>query len=517
MGRHGGGPAPSSGRALSTTSAGIVVALVAVAFAVVTVLGLTLLGVPLLPRQNAAAATPTPTPSPTIDQVSLASSPAQRVIAGMLSNGAVTGWTPAGSVAWSGGTPFDQACGRPTVDAVLSGARVYSIGSRQVVLTVSAYTAGAGAVAIQDWVALLGSCGSARLSTPGSPSFDAFVATRYAGGGGPGATAIFWRRGDVVAIIAVPTSGASGMMGLAAQVDPALSAALVGVCVNPKSTVADAVRSPWAERDGFAGLTAPVRVTVAPSPTPVPPAGVTPVPDTWSPTPLPSISFPQRPADPIWPSDLPSGGVPSPVPPVVLLPAPTLSVVPSRLDDPVGPGCGWRFTGQSAPPFDPATEAVVAQGRVAQATENLTAAQVAWQASIVGYWQAVAAYSTQATAYTTYAVGVGDVARAWDRITAARQAYADAVTAYNAALAAREQFFLDQAAAQAAYDNAVAVCQAVSPSPTPTDTAAPTGTPSPTDTPVTPECPPAVPPILGQPPPTIPPVPTPPPDPRPSG
>jgi hypothetical protein len=277
------------------------------------------------------------------------------------------------------------------------------------------------------------------------------------------------------------------------------------------------VRSPWVEREAFAGLTAPVRVTVAPSPTPVPPVGVTPVPTTWTPTPLPSTSFPQRPADPIWPSDLPTGGIASPVAPVVLLPAPTLSVVPSRLDDPVGPGCGWSFTGQSAPPFDPATEAVLAQGRVTQATENLAAAQAAWQASIVGYWQAVAAYSAQATSYTAYAAGVRDVAVAWDRITAARQAYADAVTAYNAVLAAREQFFLDQAAAQAAYDSEVAVCQAISPSATPTDTATPTLTPSPTDTPVTAQCPPTVPPILGQLPPTIPPLPTPPPDPRPSG
>jgi hypothetical protein len=495
------------------------VALVALTFAVVTLLGLTLLGIPLLPRQSASAAAPTPAASPTIDRVSLASSPAQGVITTMLRPDVATGWTPAGAVAWSGGTPFDTPCGRPGVDAVLSGARVYSIGSRQVVLTVSAYSAGSGAVAIRDWLARIGSCSGAPVgvAAPGSPTPDAFVASSPAAGGVRGATAIFWRRGDVVAVIAVAMSGASGMTALAAQVDPALATALVGVCANPQSTVADAVRSPWVERDAFAGLTAPVRVTAAPSPTPVPPAGVTPVPSTWSPTPLPSISYPQRPADPIWPSDLPTGGVASPVPPAVLLPAPTLSVVPSRLDDPVGPGCGWAFTGQSAPPFDAATEAVLAQGRVAQATENLAAAQVAWQASIVGYWQAVAAYSGQATSYTAYAAGVRDVATAWDRITAARQAYADAVTAYNAAIAAREQFFLDQAAAQAAYDDAIAVCQAISPSATPTDTATPTLTPAPTDTPVTPECPPAVPPILGQLPPSIPPLPSPPPDPRPSG
>ncbi len=518
MGRHGSGPVrTSSGRALSTTSAGIAVVLVAVAFAVVTVLGLTLLGVPLLPRQTATAATPTPTPSASIDRVSLATSPAQGVITRMLGPAVVAGWTPAGAMAWSGGTPFDAPCGRPSVDAVLSGARVYSIGSRQVVLTVSAYTAGSGAVAVRDWAARLGTCAAApvRVSAPGAPTSDAFEATLSAAGGASGATAIFWRRGDVVAVIAVPAADAPGMPVLAAQVDPALVTALTGVCANQASTVADAVRSPWVVRDQFIGLTLPVRVTVAPSPTPVPPAGVTPAPVSWSPAPLPSISHPQRPADPVWPADLPTGEPASPVPPTVLLPAPTLSVVPSRIDDPAGPGCGWSFTGQLAPPFDARNEAAIAQGRVVQATEDLAAAQQAWQTSVVAYWQAVADYSAQATAYTAYAASVRDVARAWDRISALRTAYADAVTAYNAAVAAREQFLLDQAAAQTAYDDAVAVCQAVSPSATPTGS--PTSTASPAGTPATPECPPPVPPILGQLPPPVPPLPTPPPDPRPSG
>jgi hypothetical protein len=509
----------SSGRSISTASTGVVVALVAITFAAVTALGLTLLGVPLLPRQTAAAATPTPTPSPTIDAVSLASSPAQRVISTVLGSAVATGWTPAGAVAWSGGTPFDSPCGRPTVDAVLSGARVYSVGKSQVVLTVSAYTAGSGAVAIRDWAARLGSCATAPVlvSAPGVPTTDAFVATLPAAGGETGATAIFWRRGDVVAVLAVASATAPGMPALAAQVDPALVTALTGVCVDQASTVTDGVRSPWVAREGFLGLTAPVRVTTAPSPTPVPPAGITPVPVTWAPSPLPSISYPQRPADPVWPTDLPTGGLASPVAPVVLLPAPTLSLVPSRLDDPVGPGCGWAFTGQSAPPFDAGREAVTAQGRVVQANEDLAAAQLAWQASVVSYWQAVAAYSAQATSYLAYAAGVRDVARAWDRISAQRTAYADAVNAYNAAVSAREQFLLDQATAQSDYDNAVAVCAAITPSATPSVTASPSPSSSPTGFPGTPECPPVVPPILGQLPPTVPPLPTPPPDPRPSG
>ena len=145
--------------------------------------------------------------------------------------------------------------------------------------------------------------------------------------------------------------------------------------------------------------------------------------------------------------------------------------MPSRLDDPVGPGCGWAFTGQVGPPYDATAEAVAAQGRVAQAQLDLSVAQQAWQANVVQYWSQVADYTTQADAYSAYAAAVRKVAVAWDRITAERTAYAAAVDTYNAAAAAREQFLLDQAAAQTDYDTAVALCGGVSPSTTPSPSA----------------------------------------------
>lgn len=375
---------------------------------------------------------------------------------------------------------------------------------------------------MRDWAQLLATCGAAPVTVTRvvAPSTDAFVVSVPAAGGGPGATAIFWRRGDVVAILAVPQPRAAGLPILAAQVDPALATALTGVCANQASTLADAVRSPWVSRDQFIGLASPMPVRITLSPTPVAPPGVTAVAPTWAPSPLPSLSIPVRPADPVWPVDLPAGAVESPVAPSILRPAPSVSIVPSRLDDPTGPGCGWAFTGQSPPPFDAGTEAVNAAGRVAQATEDLHAQQQAWQVSVVSYWQAVNDYTNQVNAYTAYAASVREVARAWDRIAAQRQAYADAVNAYNTAAAAREQFLLDQAAAQAVYDDAVATCAVASPTGSPTATPTGTASGSPTATPTspgTPGCPPAVPAILGQLPPTVPPVPTPPPDPRPSG
>ena len=274
MGRHGG-PAPPSarpgaaipGRGTSTTSAGVLVALTGVLVAVLTVVGITLMGVPLLPRPVAAAASPSPSPSPSADTVAVLGSPAQTVISTVLGPAAPPGWTPAGALAWTGGTPFDAACGRPTVDAALSGARVYDLGGAQVVLTVSAYPAGAGAVAMVSWAARLTQCTSvsARVVPAAGPSTDAFVATLPPGStpGGSGVSTLFWRHGDVVAVVATSSSTSTGLPALAAAVDPRLVKALAGVCADPASTVADAARSPWVSREQFTGLTAPMTVTTA--------------------------------------------------------------------------------------------------------------------------------------------------------------------------------------------------------------------------------------------------------------
>ena len=239
MGRHGGPPARRPrpaipGRGVSTASAGVLVALTGALVAALTVLGVTLMGVPLLPRAPAAAATPTPSPTPSIDRVALATSPAQGVITTVLGPAVAPGWTPAGLVAWSAGTPFDALCGRPGADAALSGSRVYDLGRSQVVLTVSAYPAGAGAVALRDWSARLSTC----ARSPGgrslpvlAPSPDAFVATlprrvRRR----PGAAALFWRHGDVVAIVATPSPDGRGLPALAVAADPVAASGRSPAC-----------------------------------------------------------------------------------------------------------------------------------------------------------------------------------------------------------------------------------------------------------------------------------------------
>jgi hypothetical protein len=229
------------------------------------------------------------------------------------------------------------------------------------------------------------------------------------------------------------------------------------------------------------------------------------------------------------------------VPVIPTLP-PSATSVPSRAPDPIGPGCGWAFTGQVPPAYDEVQQVALARGLEDQARARLLQAQGQWQSETLTFWQQVPTYAAQLREFLAYAAAVRDVALSWDSITGQRDAYDLAVQQYNDALALQQQFITQQQQAQAAYNAALTACANAPvytplPAPTytpPTQTPAPTGSsgpnptatstptsvsPGPTSTPSPPQpigCPPARPVILDQPLPTLPPLPTPPPDPRPS-
>lgn len=532
MGRHAAPPPPRRSRVpdlpgarTSTATAGFLVAAVAVALAGATVLGLVATGVPLMPRTEAAAAAPTPTPTP-IPTLDTSATPASVVIRATLVDSPGRRWAPAGALTWSGGTPFDADCGRPASDAAVAGTRMYAVGARQVVVTVSAYSAGSGAVAFSQWASLLSRCaGASRTLAAIGPrtvgrtavsagDAEAFVGWIGARGDRPAASALFWRRGDVVAVVAAASSAPDGLSAAAADLDRVLVPALEGRCRDLASNLADAARSPWIEGVDFTGLTVPVTVSVTPTPLPTPP---TPGVETWSPRPLPSVSYPARPLDPVWPTELPSA-VASPVPPASpIAPAP-VTAVPSRAPDLTGPGCGWDFTGQVVPPFDAEAEQARAEALVQQAHDELVGAQALYASDLLSYWTQIAPYEEQVKAFTAYASAVAGVARQWDTISMQRSDYALALAAYEAALRALADFTAQQTAARAAYDDALLACAAATatPTPTPTDVGVPAPTATPTPTEAAPGCPPTRPAILDEIPPSVPASPSPPPTPGPA-
>jgi hypothetical protein len=509
------------GRTRRSVLAGTLVVATGAALAAMTVGAIAATGVGLMPRDQAQPA-PAPTPAAPVERAALTSTPAQVAITQLLAGKPAPTWSPAGTVTWTAATPFDEECGRPNdLDAALAAARAYTVGKEQVLVSVAAYSAGQGPLALAGWTATLGDCSSSgrvgrvRVEGPGGSGVLAWL---RGAPGTPQAAMLMWRRGDVLAIVAVPTSAPDRLAERAAVVDTALLGVLVGRCADTSSTRADAVRSPWVSRLEFTGRTEPLTVAIDPSPVPVPPPDVVPVPDSWEPSPLPTVSIPARPTDQLWPAELPLP-VASPAAPRLPDPAPASTAVPSRVDDPTGPGCGWAFTGQVPPRYDEAAEQALTAARAAQAEADLATLQAQWQSDLVTFWRDVPAYEAQAALFAEYADGVAAVASAWDTITRQRERYAAAVEDYNDAVAAREQFFAAQAIARSQYEQAVALCgTAPTPLPSPTPTPDPTATalPTPTPTPTAPGCPPEVPPILFEQPPELPPLPTPPPDPRPS-
>lgn len=475
-------------------------------------------GVGLGPRTAAEAQQATATAKQTADT---AERPAQAVVESTLAE-PPAGWTPRGPVVLGASEPIAEGCDTPGPAGVSDATRRFQVAGRSVSVTVTAYGAGVGPIAVRDRIAALGSCPDVTAGTSSTfAGVDAFVAWRSSSTLPPLAL-LGWRRGDVVVVVRTPGRDPGSLARLAQVLDTSLLARLAGRCAEIGSTLADASRSPYVQGVTFTGRLVPVPVTVDPLPTP---EGESPLPTLQ---PAPSISFPVRPTDPVWPTELPSP-VGSPVLPSDPGPEPTATEVPSRAPDPTGPGCGWAFTGMPVPGFSQAEEAARVEGLVAQAREQLLAGQDQWRQSVETYRGAAVQYDEQLAAFLQYAEQVRVVAEAWDAITAARDDYAAQLAAYDAALAAVAQFQSDQAAARAAYDEAVRVCDAGAPTlpPVPTDSATPTDslsptpsdslspTPTPTPTPTLTGCPPEVPPILYEQPPVVPPSPTPPPVPTP--
>ena len=250
------------------------------------------------------------------------------------------------------------------------------------------------------------------------------------------------------------------------------------------------------------------------------PPGVIPVPLDRSFDAVEPVDLPTRPADPVWPP-LPTP-VELPVAPFSPGPEPTAAVVVTPRRDPVGPGCGWAFTGQGAPTYDAAAAAATRAATIDAARGRLLLAQQAWRAAVVGYWQASARFETATVAYAFYADQVRSVGVAWSAIEQARADYRSALVAYRAAVSERDALLAEQATALRAYQAALAACAVVPTTPpAPTVPATPeqpgaSGPPATSPTTPAPVCPPPRPAVLDRPVPPVPVPPVPPPDPRPA-
>ena len=527
-------------------------------------------GIPLLPTSAPpAAAVAAPVTKAPI--ASLVDSPAVNAVTAVLTAGPGGGWSAAGPLTWAVGTPYDYACRLSSwtgPGSTVSAQRTYSLAetttapvsptpapsasgapsstpatqsppaaARSVTVTLHAFGAGAGAAAFTELRARIDSCPQREASVDSS-TMDIAGTTGLAGlvrpeGSPASVSTVTWRRGDLLFDVHSVDLSQSELVDLATSIDRVGVADLTPVCPQLDSTQADGARSPWVNRDSYTGLLADQPVVVPEVPLPAAPAGVTPRNLAAPLDPLPAVVLPSvQPSDPVWPAALPAP-VPAPSSPTPVPPQPTAAIAKYQVRDDVGPGCGWAFTGQSAPPFNQDAADAARAASINTVRSNVLAAQQAWGQQVVAYWTAAAAYEQAIGRYRLYAAQVQQVSTAWAAIQSARDAYVVALATWQQAVNQRTALIGQQQAAALAYQNALAVCAAqpsnlptISSSPTATTTEGPTGQPSPTttagpspsspSTTPTPACPPTRPAVLDQVVPPVPPAPVPPPDPRPT-
>lgn len=360
--------------------------------------------------------------------------------------------------------PLAAACGPPNGPSpVVAASRGWARGSGAGVndtwvnLSVQAYGAGEGALALKRISQQLRSCGS--VSNPPMLGVEAVRGDTSQG------SMVAWRRGDVVVLGTVRHGSLDEFKQVWRRTDRHLDAALTGVCLDQQSTMADVVRSPYAGRRQFKGLgdtpTIIPAPSTAPSPLPSPaPGGPTPseVPIPAPTIPAPALSIPARPSDPVQPAGLPAP-VPQPDMPTAPTQPPGQLAVYHRIPDPRGPGCGWAFTRQRGPAYDAQQAQRNYQAEQVAARNRLQAQWTQWQRDRVSYFVAYAEYAQAMGAYSQYAAEVAAVAAQWNRVWGIRNAYESALASWKAAVDARSSFYAAQNAAAQQYQAALAKCQ----------------------------------------------------------
>lgn len=392
-----------------------------------------------------------------------------------------------------------------------------------VTLSVRAYPAGGGAVALDGIAQAAVACEAASLGTAGvDVGVEAVtISSRRS-------SALVWRRGDVLVIAAVEAHGLAGSPSVYAdalhQVDDALDAALVGPCLDPQGTTDQATRSPYLNRDAYlghhvneevrfvrsSGMRRAERTTRDPVVKIPSPTVAVPVLDTL---PAPLVPTPTS-----GPTALPAAVAPPVVPQAPS--KPTLAREVQRgVEDTTGPGCGWAFTAQQIPPFDATKAASLFEKDVSTAEHALDRTWTRWQKARVAYYRHFARYLDAAADYRHYAHRIAKISAAWNVIAVARDAYTTAYAAWQDAMSARSVWQIDHDQAKVDYQAAKATCHQQNQEPTdPPSATEPTSDPSTAPTPSaspsapTVQCPPQRPTILDEDAPSV--VPKPSPDPQ---
>lgn len=331
------------------------------------------------------------------------------------------------------GTILDAQCGPGTIAPVVSRSRSYATSTSQgdtgASVQIVAYSAGLGAKAVEEIKSRVTACKTTRMSAEDlGYATQSFTFDDEGGEGADGRTLVA-RVGDIVAFIAL--RGVD--LDIANKWGNDWYSQWAGVlttdiCAEQTSTIEDVKRSPisgeysqgWLHRENVeldaarkdaADIAGRVLVRTKnekaiaagePSIDVIPEKAL----DGAALNSLPNVpaevsfTLSTKPADPVAPT--------FPEAPI------TASTAVSRVSDPIGPGCGWAFTGQSAPEFeDKEAEKAAQKARIAAAGE-LIKARSAWWVARYDYAVAYAKYMKEVDAWNAWvAEGSKAIATAW--------------------------------------------------------------------------------------------------------
>ncbi|NKX51068.1 hypothetical protein HER39_10945, partial [Arthrobacter deserti] len=179
-------------------------------------------------------------------QARIKESPAESVLTGVLES-PPGGWKPAGAVQLGAAQPVPFDCPADGPAPSVSASRLFSVRGHTVQVVLAAYRAGLGAEVMKQQLAGHGSCAADGIhveegSTGGEdPGVESQLV--FASRGEAVSQVLASRRGDVLAFYVADAR--TPVAELARRFDLRLGSRLSRVCADPRSTAADASRSPW--------------------------------------------------------------------------------------------------------------------------------------------------------------------------------------------------------------------------------------------------------------------------------
>lgn len=402
---------------------------------------------------QAPVAEPEPEPAPVVLPIVKADrTPASNLVDQLLEAPA-KGWKTTGGRTDGASAPFPYSCPVSGGTPIISTSQPYTVDGKQAVLTVSVYGPGLGVKAAQQLANNARGCAAGTGSTSQWASGDRqWTASSVLSGNSVRASMA--QRGDVVIHVAAP----SDTKALASQVAKTLDRKLTAkICAHPDAKLSDVDRNP--NSGSYRAHT--VRFTAKIDDPGLPEIGegddIKPISLT---APLEQVNAANpaiQPSWPVWP-EMPAV-LDLPVAPALPEPEPVTS---KKLDilaeDKEGPGCGWAFTGTSAPVFDKGKAEQANDADILAAKKELTQGAKRWSESILEFWKDANAYGEQSEKYSEYAQQVAEVNTAWAVIDGQWQDYNSQLRAYEAREAQITGLHAEQATARAAFDDQMRQC-----------------------------------------------------------